>query len=80
MLRFMADLDARKLHPATVRKYCLLQKQMKVFVAHIGLGFLSQLDTAMAMMTGRGSGGGAGRLFILKGVENMFFDVSPEML
>src|SRR5258708_38654077 len=28
MLRFMADLDARKLHPATVRKYCLLQKQM----------------------------------------------------
>ncbi len=40
---------------------------------------------AMAMTTGRGSGGGggggdAGGLFILKGVENMFFDVSPEMV
>jgi len=43
-LRFMADLDARKLHPATVRKYRLLQKQMKEYVAHKGLGFLSQLD------------------------------------
>jgi hypothetical protein len=40
----MADLDARKLHPATVRKYRLLQKQMKEFVAHKGIVFLSQLD------------------------------------
>jgi integrase/recombinase XerD len=43
-LRFMADLDARKLHPATVRKYRLLQKQMKEFVAYKGISFLSQLD------------------------------------
>jgi len=43
-LRFMSDLDARKLDPATVRKYRLLQKQMKEYVAHKGLGFLSQLD------------------------------------
>jgi integrase/recombinase XerD len=43
-LRFMADLDARKLHPATVRKYSLLQKQMKEFAAHKGLDFLSQID------------------------------------
>jgi integrase len=43
-LHFMADLDARKLNPATVRKYQLLQKQMKEFVAYKGLGFLSQLD------------------------------------
>jgi len=35
-LRFMADLDARKLHPETIRKYRLLQKQMKEFVAHKG--------------------------------------------
>jgi integrase/recombinase XerD len=43
-LRFMADLDARKLHPATIRKYRLLQKQMKEFAARKGTGFLSQLD------------------------------------
>src|SRR5882672_3808955 len=35
-LRFMADLDARKLHPATVRKYSLLQKQMEEFATHKG--------------------------------------------
>jgi integrase/recombinase XerD len=46
-LRFMADLDARKLHPATVRKYRLLQKQMKKFVANKGIGFFSQLDVDM---------------------------------
>jgi integrase/recombinase XerD len=43
-LRFMADLDARKLHPATVRKYRLLQKQMEEFVTHKRIGFLHQLD------------------------------------
>lgn len=43
-LRFIADLDARKLHPATVRKYHLLQKQMKEFAALKGIGILSQLD------------------------------------
>jgi integrase/recombinase XerD len=43
-LRFMADLDARKLHPSTVRKYCLLQKQMKEFVGCKGIGFLSHVD------------------------------------
>jgi hypothetical protein len=44
-LRFMADLDVRKLHPATVRKYRLLQKQMEEFAAHKGTRFLDQLDT-----------------------------------
>lgn len=43
-LRFMADLDARKLHPATVRKYRLLQKQMEEFATRKGTRFLSQLD------------------------------------
>lgn len=43
-LRFMADLDARKLHPATVRKYSLLQKQMEEFATHKGTRFLGQLD------------------------------------
>ncbi len=43
-LRFMADLDARKLHPATVRKYCLLQKQMEEFATHKRTRFLGQLD------------------------------------
>jgi len=40
----MADLDARKLHPETIRKYRLLQKQMKEFVAHKGTSCLGQLD------------------------------------
>jgi site-specific recombinase XerD len=43
-LRFMADLDARKLHPATVRKYHLLQKQIEEFARHRGTRFLGQLD------------------------------------
>jgi integrase len=43
-LRFMADLEARKLHPATVRKYRLLQKQMGEFATRNGTRFLSQLD------------------------------------
>jgi integrase/recombinase XerD len=40
----MADLDARKLHPATVRKYRLLQKQMEEFAANKGSHILGQLD------------------------------------
>ena len=43
-LRFMADIDARRLHPATIRKYQLVQKQMKEFPAQKGIGFLSQVD------------------------------------
>ena len=40
----MADLDARKLHPSTIRKYRLLQKQMEEFATHKGTRFLGQLD------------------------------------
>ena len=42
--RFLDDLDSRKLHPATIRKYRLLQKQMEGFAAHEGTHFLGQLD------------------------------------
>src|SRR5882724_12879780 len=42
--RFLADMEARNLQPATVRKYRLLQKQMQQFGCQMGIRFLSQFD------------------------------------
>lgn len=43
-LRFLADLEVRKLHESTVRKYRLLKKQMLEFAIVKGLKLLNQLD------------------------------------
>jgi integrase/recombinase XerD len=42
-LRFIADLEARKLHSSTVRKYRLLQRQIGEYAAGKGIQFLSQI-------------------------------------
>ncbi len=44
--RFVADLEARKLHPETVAKYRLLSRQMRGFADEQGLHFLRQFDVA----------------------------------
>jgi integrase/recombinase XerD len=43
-LGFIADLEARKLYASTLRKYRLVQKQMKAFAADKQIQFLKQLD------------------------------------
>jgi hypothetical protein len=43
-LRFIADLEARKLHPATIRKYRLLQRKMKEFASCRRIQFLGLLN------------------------------------
>jgi integrase/recombinase XerD len=43
-LRFLADLEARKLQPSTIRKYRLLQRQMQEFGLNTDLEFLSEFD------------------------------------
>ena len=43
-LRFIADLEARKLQTSTTRKYRLLQKQMAEFCERKGLRLLKQFD------------------------------------
>jgi integrase/recombinase XerD len=43
-LRFTADLEARKLHESTIRKYRLLSRQMKEFAFGAGLRLLRELD------------------------------------
>jgi integrase/recombinase XerD len=42
--KFIADLEARKLHESTIRKYRLLSRQMKDYAALEGLRFLKELD------------------------------------
>ena len=44
-LRFLTDLDVRKLPPSTIRKYQLLKKQMNGFAQVRGFNFLKQIDT-----------------------------------
>lgn len=41
---FLADLEARKLHESTVRKYKLLRRQMEAFAQGRGLCFLAGFD------------------------------------
>ena len=41
---FLADLEARKLHSSTVRKYKLLKRQMEDFAKDRGLLFLTEFD------------------------------------
>jgi integrase/recombinase XerD len=41
---FLADIEARKLHSSTVRKYKLLQRQMDDFAKRRGLHFLTDFD------------------------------------
>jgi integrase/recombinase XerD len=41
---FLADLDSRHLNPSTVRKYKLLDRQMKSFAESHGFRFLDELD------------------------------------
>jgi hypothetical protein len=43
-LCFIADLEARKLHPATIRKYRLLQRQMEEFASYKRIQFLALLN------------------------------------
>jgi len=43
-LRFKTDLESRKLHPSTLRKYLLLQRQMNEFAQRRSLRLLKQLD------------------------------------
>ena len=42
--RFLADVEARGLHPSTARKYRLLSRRMQDFAQNRGLGFLNQFD------------------------------------
>jgi integrase/recombinase XerD len=41
---FLADVEARKLHDSTVRKYKLLQRQMEEFAKGCGFRFLAEFD------------------------------------
>jgi integrase/recombinase XerD len=41
---FLADIEARKLHDSTVRKYKLLQRQLEAFSQQHGLRFLNEID------------------------------------
>jgi len=43
--RFLTDLEVRKLHPSTIRKYRLVEKQMNHFAQAKGLRFLKEIDT-----------------------------------
>jgi integrase/recombinase XerD len=43
-LLFLADLEARKLQPSTIRKYRLLQRQMQEFALSNNLPFLIEFD------------------------------------
>ena len=43
--RFVTDLEVRKLHASTVRKYRLLKRQMQEFAKTQGLNLLRQLET-----------------------------------
>lgn len=40
---FLADIEARKLHASTIRKYKLLNRQMEAFCAQRGVQFLDEL-------------------------------------
>jgi len=42
---FLADLESRKLHLSTVRKYKLLRRQMEEFARKRGIRFLVEFDT-----------------------------------
>jgi len=42
---FLADVEARKLHVSTVRKYKLLRRQVEEFARKRGIRFLIELDT-----------------------------------
>jgi integrase/recombinase XerD len=41
---FLADIEARKLHGSTIRKYKLLQRQAEAFSQQCGLRFLNEFD------------------------------------
>lgn len=41
---FLADIEARRLHDSTIRKYRLLQRQLEAFGQDRGLRFLNELD------------------------------------
>jgi integrase/recombinase XerD len=41
---FLADLDSRHLHPSTIRKYKLLERQTSSFAKSRGFRFLDELD------------------------------------
>ena len=43
-LEFLVDIEARKLHESTIRKYRLLQRQMQEFAASKGLRFIDEFD------------------------------------
>lgn len=43
--RFLTDLEVRKLHGSTLRKYRLLKRQMQEFAAARGFNLLRQLET-----------------------------------
>jgi integrase/recombinase XerD len=41
---FLADVDARKLHDSTIRKYKLLNRQMDAYAQRVGFRFLAEFD------------------------------------
>jgi integrase/recombinase XerD len=41
---FLADVDARKLHDSTIRKYKLLNRQMDDYAQRVGFRFLAEFD------------------------------------
>lgn len=41
---FLVDIEARKLHESTIRKYRLLQRQMQEFAVSKGLQFIDEFD------------------------------------
>jgi len=41
---FLADIEARKLHDSTIRKYKLLRRQLQEFAQNSGFRFLNELD------------------------------------
>jgi integrase/recombinase XerD len=41
---FLADMEARKLHDSTIRKYKLLERQLEAFAQQRGVRFLNELD------------------------------------
>jgi len=45
---FLADLEARKLHDSTIRKYVPLNRQMEDYANQVGFRFLAEFDLSAA--------------------------------
>jgi site-specific recombinase XerD len=47
---FLIDVEARKLHHSTVRKYKLLRRQMEEYAEHIALRFIDEFELSGVSM------------------------------